>query len=205
MGAWIWLAQAGRLDPGRDTFVQQIGDDLLKVQVSRLSSTGVEVSMEQSAPRFLGRVEDRAALAAVLGLDAADVDGDRAAEVVSTGAEHLLVPGRDMAGLRKLLADAGAEGCYLYTVDVDPAAGVSAYARFFNPTVGIVEDPATGTAAGPLAALLVRDGLVRDYGRIVVEQGRRLGRPSRIGLSVDGSLVTITGTGIGTAEGVLHV
>jgi PhzF family phenazine biosynthesis protein len=215
MGAWIWLAQAGRLDPGRDTFVQQIGDDLLKVQVSRLSSTGVEVSMEQSAPRFLGRVEDRAALAAVLGLDAADVDGDRAAEVVSTGAEHLLVPGRDMeavdaaqpdtAGLRKLLADAGAEGCYLYTVDVDPAAGVSAYARFFNPTVGIVEDPATGTAAGPLAALLVRDGLVRDYGRIVVEQGRRLGRPSRIGLSVDGSLVTITGTGIVTAEGVLHV
>jgi trans-2,3-dihydro-3-hydroxyanthranilate isomerase len=214
MGAWIWLALSGRLDPGRDTFVQQIGDALLKVRVSRPSVSGIEVSMEQSAPRFLGRVEDRGALAAVLGLDAGDI-GDRAAEVASTGAEHLLVPARnidavdaaqpDTAGLRKLLADAGAEGCYLYTVDLDPAAGVSAYARFFNPTVGIVEDPATGTAAGPLAAVLVRDGLVRDPAQIVIEQGHELGRPSRIGLSVDGPLVTITGTGIVAAEGVLHI
>jgi PhzF family phenazine biosynthesis protein len=153
-------------------------------------------------------------LAAVLGLDAGDI-GDRAAEVASTGAEHLLVPARnidavdaaqpDTAGLRKLLADAGAEGCYLYTVDVGPIAGINAYARFFNPTVGIVEDPATGTAAGPLAAVLVRDGLVRDPAQIVIEQGHKLGRPSRIGLSVDGPLVTITGTGIVAAEGVLHL
>lgn len=215
MGAWIWLALAGRLAPGRDTFVQQIGDDLLTVRVSAPSSTGVQVTMEQSAPRFLGRVTDRAALAAVLGLDADDLVGDRAAEVVSTGAEHLLVPVRtseavdaaqpDTAGLRTLLAGADAEGCYLYTVDVDLAAGISAYARFFNPTVGITEDPATGTAAGPLAAMLVRDGLVRDPARIIVEQGRRLGRPSRIGLGVDGPLVTITGTGILAAEGVLHL
>jgi trans-2,3-dihydro-3-hydroxyanthranilate isomerase len=215
MGAWIWLAQAGLLDPGRDTFVQQIGNELLKVRVSGRSSAGVEVSMEQSTPQFLGRVEDRVALAAVLGLDVEHLVGDRLAEVASTGAEHLLVPARnieavdaaqpDTAGLRKLLADAGAEGCYLYTVDLDPVAGVSAYARFFNPTVGIFEDPATGTAAGPLAAVLVRDGLVQDHVRIVIEQGHKLGRPSRIGLSVDGPLVTITGTGIVAAEGVLHL
>jgi trans-2,3-dihydro-3-hydroxyanthranilate isomerase len=215
MGAWIWLAQSGRLDSGRDAFVQQIGDELLKVRVSGQSASRVEVSMEQSAPRFLGRVDDRGALAAVLGLDPGDLVGDRVAEVASTGAEHLLVPARnieavdaaqpDTAGLRKLLADAGAEGCYLYTVGLDPAAGVDAYARFFNPTVGIVEDPATGTAAGPLAAVLVRDGLVRDPARIVIEQGRRLGRPSRIGLSVDGPLVTITGTGVIAADGVLHL
>jgi PhzF family phenazine biosynthesis protein len=71
--------------------------------------------------------------------------------------------------------------------------------------VGIAEDPATGTAAGPLAAVLVRDTLVQDPARIVVEQGRLLGRPSRIGLSVDGSLVTITGIGVIAAEGVLHL
>jgi PhzF family phenazine biosynthesis protein len=215
MGAWIWLAGSGRLDPGRDTFVQQIGDDLLTVRVAGSPTTGVEVTMEQSAPRYLGRVDDRAALAAVLGLAVEDLAEDRAAEVASTGAEHLLVPARDVravdaaqpdtAALRRLLADAGAEGCYLYTVDLDPAAGVAAHARFFNPTVGIVEDPATGTAAGPLAAVLVRDGLAADPARIVVEQGRQLGRPSRIRLGVDGSLVTITGTGVVAAEGVLHL
>ncbi|MFI2489263.1 PhzF family phenazine biosynthesis protein [Promicromonospora kroppenstedtii] len=214
MGAWIWLALAGRLDPARDRFVQQIGDDLLDVRVTRPGS-GVEVSMAQSAPRFLGRVEDRAALAAVLGLRPEDLSADRVAEVASTGAEHLLVPVRDIAavdavlpdtaGLRALLADAGAEGCYVYTTGLDPAAGLSAYARFFNPTVGIAEDPATGTAAGPLAAVLTRDGLVADPARIVVEQGRALGRPSRIELRVDGPLVTITGSGVVTAEGVLHL
>ncbi|MEV0894348.1 PhzF family phenazine biosynthesis protein [Promicromonospora sp. NPDC050262] len=226
MGAWIWLALSGRLDPDRDTFVQQIGDDLLNVRVSGRPPSAVEVSMEQSAPRFLGSVEDRAALAAVLGLAAEDLDADRVAEVVSTGAEHLLVPLRnaaavdsaqpDTAGLRALLADAGAEGCYLYTVRLDdPAApvatapdaatGVSAYTRFFNPTVGIAEDPATGTAAGPLAAVLVRDALAPDPARIVVEQGRKLGRPSLITLGVDGPLVTISGSGIVVAEGTLHL
>ncbi|MFD7307393.1 PhzF family phenazine biosynthesis protein [Promicromonospora sp. NPDC059942] len=221
MGAWIWLALSGRLEADREKFVQQIGDDLLNVRVSGRPPEAVEVSMEQSAPRFLGRVEDRAALAAVLGLDAEDLDADRAAEVVSTGAEHLLVPLRstaavdaaqpDTAALRALLADAGAEGCYLYTVQLDdaaaaaPAAGISAYTRFFNPTVGIAEDPATGTAAGPLAAVLVRDGLAPDPARIVVEQGRKLGRPSLITLGVDGPLVTISGSGIVVAEGTLHL
>jgi hypothetical protein len=39
-------------------------------------------------------------------------------------------------------------GCYLFSLDpVDPAA--TAHTRFFNPTEGIAEDPATGTAAGP--------------------------------------------------------
>lgn len=222
MGAWIWLALAGRLDPTRDTFVQQIGDALLNVRVSLRAraagrpSSGVQVTMEQSAPQFLGRVEDRAALAAVLGLGVDDVGS---AEVVSTGAEHLLVPVRssravdavqpDTAGLRALLADAGAEGCYVYTTDVEGGAevatGISAYARFFNPTVGIAEDPATGTAAGPLAAVLVRDGLVRDPARVVVEQGRALGRPSLITLGAEGPVVTITGTGIVAAEGTLHL
>ncbi|MFI2363655.1 PhzF family phenazine biosynthesis protein [Promicromonospora sp. NPDC019610] len=214
MGAWIWLALSGRLEADRDTFVQQIGADLLNVRVSGRPPSAVEVTMEQSAPRFLRRVEDRAALAAVLGLGTEDLDAERVAEVVSTGAEHLLVPLRsatavdaaqpDTAGLRALLADAGAEGCYLYTV-ADGTAGVSAYTRFFNPTVGIAEDPATGTAAGPLAAVLVRDGLAADPARIVVEQGRKLGRPSLVTLGVDGPLVTISGSGIVVAEGTLHL
>ncbi len=53
--------------------------------------------------------------------------------------------------------------------------------------------------------MLTRDGLVADPARIVVEQGRALGRPSRIELRVDGPLVTITGSGVVTAEGMLHL
>ena len=52
--------------------------------------------------------------------------------------------------LLRVLALAGAEGCYVYAFD-ERSPGV-AYARFFNPTVGLWEDAATGTAAGPLTA-----------------------------------------------------
>jgi trans-2,3-dihydro-3-hydroxyanthranilate isomerase len=215
MGAWIWLADSGSLAPEQDTFVQQIGDDLLGVRLDRTVEMA-QVSMQQSSPRFLRRVDRSAALASALGLALDDLSPDRAAEVVSTGAEHLLVPSvsmaavdaaePDSAGLRTFLATAGAEGCYLYTLDTEAAGpGIDAYARFFNPTVGIAEDPATGTAAGPLAAVLARDGITRQRSPITIEQGRRLGRPSRLTVVVDGESVTISGSGIVVAEGVLHL
>ncbi|MGI8436556.1 MAG: PhzF family phenazine biosynthesis protein [Chthoniobacterales bacterium] len=48
----------------------------------------------------------------------------------------------------------------------DPAA--TAYARFFNPTTGISEDSAIGTAAGPLAAQLVAKGIVPDGSAVII-------------------------------------
>ncbi|GAA0433092.1 PhzF family phenazine biosynthesis protein [Leifsonia naganoensis] len=214
MGAWIWLAGSGRLDPGRDAFVQQIGDDLLPVRVSSADGI-VRVTMEQSRPRFPGRFADREALAASLGLPVDGLAAGRRPEVGDTGAEHLLVPATtreavdaavpDQAALKAVLAGAGAEGCYLYTAAVDPSSGTHAYARFFNPTVGIAEDPATGTAAGPLAALLVRDGLAAAGAPVVIEQGRSLGRPSRIVVTVDGDRVALTGSGVVAAAGTLFL
>jgi trans-2,3-dihydro-3-hydroxyanthranilate isomerase len=107
----------------------------------------------------------------------------------------------DPARLSAALAAVGGEGCYLYSRDV---AGADAYARFFNPTMGISEDPATGTAAGPLAALLAAAGQLPG-GTAVVEQGHALGRPSRIRVTVDGSRVTVSGSGLVVAEGRLAV
>ena len=83
-----------------------------------------------------------------------------------------------------------------------PADDAAAYARFFNPAMGIAEDPATGTAAGPLAALLVRRGQL-EAGPAVIEQGHALGRPSRIQVRVSGPSVTVSGSGLISAEGFL--
>jgi PhzF family phenazine biosynthesis protein len=70
--------------------------------------------------------------------------------------------------------------------------------------MGISEDPATGTAAGPLAALLVASGKAPE-GTVVIEQGHALGRPSRIQVAIAGTQVTITGSGLLVADGVLHL
>jgi PhzF family phenazine biosynthesis protein len=57
-------------------------------------------------------------------------------------------------------------------------------ARFFGPTVGVLEDPATGSAVGPLGAYLAERGLAGMPGSIVVRQGEQVGRPSELHVQV---------------------
>ena len=86
---------------------------------------------------------------------------------------------------------------------MDPVA--IAYTRFFNPTVGIVEDPATGTAAAPLVARLAAAGQVPDGATVVVEQGHALRRPSTIQVTVSGPRVRVSGSGLVVGNGTLTI
>ncbi len=213
LGAWLWLAASDRLAV-TDGLAQEIGSDVLPVEVTREPGRPVAVSMDQSAPRFGRSVDDRGELAASLGLAEADLVAAEPAQVVSTGAGHLLVPVRDRAAVDRAAPDAprlatalrqvGGEGCYLYSRDPVEADAV-AYTRFFNPTMGIREDPATGTAAGPLVARLVASGEVADGSVAIVEQGYLLGRPSRIAVSVSGQRVRVSGSGLVVGEGTLYI
>ncbi len=215
LGAWLWLEASGRLSDQGPDLAQEIAGEVLPVQIVREPGRPVTVSMDQLAPHFGESVTDRAELAGALGLDQDDLTASEPAQVVSTGAAHLLVPLRDRdavdratpdsARLRAVLATVGGEGCYLYSPDPVDAADAVAYTRFFNPTMGIVEDPATGTAAGPLVALLVASGKVPDDITAVVEQGHLLGRPSRIQVTVSGQRVRVSGSGLIVAEGTLSV
>ena len=133
------------------------------------------------------------------------------AQVVSTGVPHLLVPVRDPGALgrarpRETLAaylrSVGAQGCYPFCLDpLDTDA--PARARFFGPNVGIAEEPASGSAAGPLAAYLVAQGLANGRRPVVVEQGHNMGRPSRIEVRVIGGGVRVCGTAVVVLEGRL--
>jgi trans-2,3-dihydro-3-hydroxyanthranilate isomerase len=207
LGAWWWLAQTGRLDR-LGVWHQEVGPAVLPVEISPEL-----VAMRQEPVRYGASVEP-AALAAALGVDVAALGtaGLPAAQVVDTGAGHLMVSVRDRAtvdaispdtaALRRLLLDAGGEGCYLYALDpADPDA--TAHARFFNPVAGIVEDPATGTAAGPLACLLRQYGLAGDH--VVIAQGHVFGRPSRIDVTLDGEVPVVAGRAAISATGTLRL
>ncbi len=87
----------------------------------------------------------------------------------------------DVAALRRI-PETAAAGVFVFAPDPDLAAG-RAYSRMFAPhTSGVPEDPATGSASGPLGAYLVRHTIVRTSGapRILSEQGVQMGRPSAI-------------------------
>jgi trans-2,3-dihydro-3-hydroxyanthranilate isomerase len=207
LGAWWWLASTGRVGPG--VLRQELGDDVLALRVSREDKVLVAMAQQRAS---LGSKVHTATLCAALGLGPEQLEAS-ASQVVSTGTPHLLVPARDEAAvdaarpdapaLRRALADAGAQGCYLYCADAT-AGAISAYARFFKPTVGLWEDPATGSAAGPLAWWLSQGAASRQQ-RLVVHQGRRLNRPSQIEVIVDGDRVTVQGTAALAAEGILHI
>jgi PhzF family phenazine biosynthesis protein len=216
LGAWWWLAASGRLAlaGNRARFTQEIGGRVFPLEVFSDGGRPTAITMEQQAPETGGGVSDADELAASLGLHPQDLGERLPAQVVSTGAPHLLAQASGRAAvdrarpddprLVELLRGAGGEGCYLYSLDpID--ADSAAYARFFNPTVGIAEDPATGTAAGPLATHLVAHGVVPDGSSIVIEQGHAIGRPSRIRIDVDGPRVTISGAAVITAEGKLRI
>jgi trans-2,3-dihydro-3-hydroxyanthranilate isomerase len=217
LGAWWWLADTGQLtlDGGAGHFTQQLGDRVLPVDVvAGDDGRAAMIFMEQASPTFGSAIVDRTSLAAALGLGADDLRGDLSAQVVDTGAAHLLVPANDRGSVDRaapdaqdllaLLEAAGGQGCYVYSLD-PPSSDATAYARFFNPTVGIAEDRATGSAAGPLGARLVADGLAPDGATIVVEQGRALDRPSRIRVEVAGVSVRVGGAGVVVAEGALRI
>ena len=69
--------------------------------------------------------------------------------------------------------------------------------------MGIAEEPASGSAAGPLAAYLVAQGLANGRRPVVVEQGHSMGRPSRIEVWVSGGGVRVCGTAVVVLEGRL--
>jgi PhzF family phenazine biosynthesis protein len=223
LGAWWWLAQSGQLalSGPQTSFRQEIGELILPVEVA--AEKGQEdgswqptsIAMTQAVPSFGAIYNDPAGLAAALGLEVVDLSVENLpAQVVATGAAHLLVPVRNREAIDRAQPDgkrlyqhlrsAGGQGCYLFCLDpVDPAS--VAYTRFFNPTEGIVEDPATGTAAGPLACYLVKYGRISSRATVTIEQGYALKRPSHIGVRVHDNEVRIFGACVTVAEGTLQL
>src|SRR5262249_14401516 len=122
-----------------------------------------------------------------------------------TGLGPLLVPVRDDSALRRATNDLDATreacdrtgGAEIYAFAIRGDGDVMA--RFFDPTGTIGEDPATGSAAGPLGAYLASRDLAGMPGTATVSQGEMVGRPSELHLDVrdDGEgLVVRVGGGV---------
>jgi PhzF family phenazine biosynthesis protein len=154
---------------------------------------GYRASMDQGEAQFappLPRGKVRSYLSA-LGLDPDDRHPDLPLQVVSTGLPYLIIPlraGIDRARIRHaafeaLLGRAGAKFVYV----LDPATPEG---RTWD-NAGLLEDVATGSAAGPAGAYLVEHGVCGEGQTITVRQGARAGRPSELRVRVrrrEGSL-----------------
>ncbi len=220
VGSAFALARLGRLGEldGEKEIVFEEGVGPIRVRISA-DETGQpsETWMEQPLPRFLETREDRAAIAEVLSLSREDLVEDAPLQVLSSGLPFLFVVVNSLAAMKRInlrldkwrerLAGSGAEQIFATALETEFSAS-TAHSRMFAPGLGIIEDPATGSASGPLGAYLLKYGLIQT-GELISEQGIEMGRPSFIHIRVkqqDGrfSSVAVGGAcaymGFGTLE-----
>jgi trans-2,3-dihydro-3-hydroxyanthranilate isomerase len=115
-------------------------------------------------------------------------------EVLSAGNPTLFIPLKDAASVDRASVDTAAltiaqQQCAAPCVFVFAPTSAGAYSRMFARDLGVSEDPATGSATGPLATYMMKHGLVAraDGTRFVSEQGYKMGRPSVLHVLVHGS------------------
>ena len=149
---------------------------------------GVFGTMRQNDPTF-GSIQNDSAFAAVLGLPIADLDRALPIQTVTTGNPFIIVPLKSMDAATRLvvphtpqvkdyLKQHDAKFFYFITRAEKGKADWHARMQFYNG-----EDPATGSAAGPAIAYLVRHGQVGSGENIIIEQGVEMLRPSRLYVS----------------------
>ena len=189
------------------SYVQQTPAGLQRVDVA-LEGAVARATMLQE-PTRLGPELDPAHVLAAAGLSAADADPELPPQVVSTGANQVLAPVRegalaelqpDFRALEDLLGEH--EAVTLYLAVCAPGVGtVRARSLYVDPD-SVTEDPATGSAAGPLCAYLHRR---RGLEAITIAQGVEMGRPSRLDCAVEGDTVRVGGEAVVLATGTLSL
>jgi trans-2,3-dihydro-3-hydroxyanthranilate isomerase len=148
---------------------------------------------------------DEAELFDILGVSGSELP----VEIYDNGVKHVYVtlPSEDdVVGLRPHLGRLPEEFCF----NCLTGRGVRWKTRMFAPGSGVAEDPATGSAAGPLALHLARHGRIAFGDEIEISQGKEVGRPSTLFARVEGTAddvqrVEVGGSAVTVARGELSV
>jgi trans-2,3-dihydro-3-hydroxyanthranilate isomerase len=227
IGSTFALADDGAITAGRKefTFGLGIGPTLVELEWATEGADGTDKNsrlkfawMTQQKPVFGPTLDAPAALAATLGIDQSALRPGVLPQEVNCGSPFFMVPLVSRAAVDQAVVDLRAaaamfeaakitrRGLFIFSTEPGPD-GATAYSRM----MGANEDPATGSASGPLGSYLVKHGLVpaEKAGSIVSAQGVKMGRPSRIHIKIDLaggeiSRVRVGGTSVLVGEGRLR-
>jgi trans-2,3-dihydro-3-hydroxyanthranilate isomerase len=178
----------------------ETGAGVVPVRLDRDEGRIVFGRMEQPIPKVepFDRQEE---LLAAVGVDGSELPielydlGIRHVYVGLSSEEAVAALEPDLAALRRLTGIVG--------VNCFAGSGPRWKTRMFAPADGVPEDPATGSAAGPLAVHLARHGRVEFGQEIEIRQGEEIRRPSTLYARVEGSPERIEKVGVGGAAVVV--
>jgi trans-2,3-dihydro-3-hydroxyanthranilate isomerase len=224
IGSTFALAELGVIKPGQESFMFGLGVGPTKVELAWEGSRLSFAWMDQAKPKFHEPISPASEIIRGLGLKPSAVqEMELPIEEISCGNAFLVVPVKSRKAVDKAEADVatmrglksafpgGHVGALFFTT-AGAEGEVLAYSRMFAPGAGVVEDPATGSAAGPLACYMVRHRLVpadrmNDFVNL---QGVAMGRPSRLHMRItqdeSGAIarVQVGGKAVKVGEGVIE-
>ena len=178
---------------GSDLVRLETGNGVVPIELRREGGRVVFGRMRQPIPTWEHFAEEEKLLRA-LGVAASllPVEGYR------NGPTHVFVELESEAAVAALKPDLTALG-ELTQVGVNCFAGSGTRwkTRMFGPALGVAEDPATGSAAGPLAVHLARHGRIHFGTEIEIRQGEEIGRPSLLYARATGSAESIEAVEVG--------
>ncbi len=195
VGTAVVMAALGKVGAKGETEISiEVGFGPLTLELIREKGAVRRVRMEQGEPAWekpIGASAPRERIARALGLPGTALHKKLPPQVVSTGNRTLVLPLRDVASVSAAVADARVLNTLEKELDILIAYlvafdGERIHARAFCPGAGVPEDPATGSAAGPLGVYLALHGaLPGGAPRFFIDQGVEMGRPSEIEVTVE--------------------
>ena len=217
VGSTFALALEGVIPAGRRRWVFGLNIGPTPVDIDWDGTRPTFVWMTQRRPEFGRTLPDIGGAARALGLDPVDIHvTGLPVQDVSCGVPFIFVPlstraavdaaALDRWAFARLAADAGVtdeRAVFVFSTEPGPDAA-TVYSRMFAPELGVVEDPATGAASGPLGCYLVHHRVVPpDHAdQILSLQGEKMGRPSWIHIAIATNGADITDVRVG-GEAVL--
>ncbi len=227
VGTAVVMAAVGKVAadaPDGDVPVTiEVGFGPLSLELLKRDGRVSRVRMAQGAPTWgtpVAGVEVKGRIAAALGVPFDALHPDLPPQAVGTGNTFLMAPLASVADVSAAVADTrllmdlekelSVLGVFFFAFD-----GARLRARMFAPGAGVPEDPATGSAAGPLGVYLalhgaVPGGVAGGRGRFLIDQGVEMGRASELDVTVlveDGkpSGVRVEGSAVLVMRGDLDV
>ena len=211
IGSTVALALEGVIGSGREQFTFELGVGPTPVSLEWTDGQLAFVWMTQPRPEFGPSMTELASVARAIGVEDSAIRGDVPVQRVSCGVPYVLVPMTSRAAVDRVSVErnAFARCCaeagmpetpgFFFTTEGAASPEETAYSRMIAPSFGIAEDPATGSASGPLGSYLLEYGLVSSpaAASMISLQGVAMGRPSRIHMSIEGEPGRITRVRVG--------
>jgi trans-2,3-dihydro-3-hydroxyanthranilate isomerase len=198
-----------------DALALELGVGIIAIDIERRGKKIQSLKMHQPLPVFGSALQNREQAARALGVTVDDILGGG---VVSNGLDFLIVEATTLQAVQsarcniedaiKVIKRHNVHAIYVFARL--QGRGPNVHARLFTPNSSVVEDPATGSAAGALGGYLARILKFPMKLRLTIEQGIEIQRPSLISVDVNserGTIeeVTVSGKAVHVGEGVIRL